>query len=199
MGTDSLASQLHAAGITESTVFSLCFSFDGGVLTMGGVDPSIHRSPTSPVKYAKLYRRSDWYGVKVLDMRLLRRDGSEQRITASSTIEAAFKGSTMSTIVDSGTTDTYLPSVLLRPFSAAFKEVTGVDFKTGTKVSLTKAQMASFPDLLVELEARETGSIIIRMPWVNYVEQIEGTDKFEFVLFFQEQSGAILGANFMDG
>ena len=56
MGADSLANQLHSAGITESTVFGLCFSFEGGIVTMGGVDPSVHRDPAEPAQYAKLYR-----------------------------------------------------------------------------------------------------------------------------------------------
>lgn len=200
MGDDSLPSQLHKAGITQSTVFGLCFSIDGGVLTLGGVDPSVHADPRAAVPYAKLYRRSNWYGVKVLDMRLLKRGGDEVRFEQKASIAASFTGSSMSTIVDSGTTDTYLPSSLLQPFSVMFKSITGVAFKTNIQITLTDEQMAEFPDLLFELEAAGGGgSLVVRMPWEHCLERVDGTNKYEFVIFFEERNGAILGANFMDG
>ena len=132
-------------------------------------------------------------------MRLLKRDGEEEEIGDRAGVAAAFTGGSMGTIVDSGTTDTYLPSALAGQFSSHFKSITGVSFKTNIKISLTEEQMGKFPDILYELERDGGGSIVVRMPWQNYVERIDGTDQFEFVLFFEEHNSAILGANFMDG
>lgn len=199
MSPDSFANQLNRAGITQSTVFGLCFSFNGGIITLGGVDPAVHRDHSATVQYAKLYPRNSWYGVKVLDMRLLRRDGTEQTFSKKNTVATAFTGSSMGTIVDSGTTDTYLPSALLGEFSAAFKAITGIAFRANTQISLTTEQMNIFPDILLELEGASGSPVVVRMPWQNYVEKDAGSNKYEFILFFEESHGAILGANFMDG
>jgi hypothetical protein len=69
MGADSFPAQLRRSGATDSGVFGLCFSFGGGLLTLGGVDASIH-TPGAPLQYAKLVKSSNWYGVRVLDMKL---------------------------------------------------------------------------------------------------------------------------------
>lgn len=198
MGSDSFPSQLYKTGITSSTVFGLCYSVNGGILTLGGIVPSIHQ-PSAPLNYAKLYKRGEWYGVKVLDMKLRESGGGEVKFEESSTISDSFTGSSMSTIVDSGTTDTYLPSSLSSKFAAKFKSISGLSFKSGVAMTISDSQLEQLPDILFFLEGSSGKSITVVMPWYSYVAAVGSSNSFEFTIFFQENHGAILGANFMDG
>ena len=70
---DTLPYQLVAQKVTASRVFSMCFRIGGGVLTIGGVDPSIHSMGPNgqvPLQFAKLLKSSGWFTVKLLDVRL---------------------------------------------------------------------------------------------------------------------------------
>jgi hypothetical protein len=122
----------------------------------------------------------------------------QEEFSSPSAVAAAFTGGSMGTIVDSGTTDCYLPSALGAAFGAAFKARTGVAYRPGAGLPLSQAQLDALPDIVFSLERAGGGSIAVRMPWYNYVAQ-EDDGKYEFLLFFQERGGAILGANFMDG
>eukprot|EP01033_Poteriospumella_lacustris_P009969 gene9970-7131_t len=115
-------------------------------------------------------------------------------------------------IVDSGTTDTYLPAALAEPFRAAFKAAArGIVFSTGN-IPLTPAQIATLPDIAFDLLAvpsegsSEGGSgggggsaeevVTVRMPVASYLDSV-GDGKFTFRVYLTEKSGAVLGANFM--
>lgn len=112
-------------------------------------------------------------------------------------------------IVDSGTTDTYLPAALAEPFRAAFKAAArGIVFSTGN-IPLTPAQIATLPDIAFDLLAvpseGSSGSgggsgaaevVTVRMPVASYLDSV-GDGKFTFRVYLTEKSGAVLGANFM--
>ena len=40
--------QLHSSGITKTKMFALCFRTGGGVVTLGGVDTSLHVGTPDP-------------------------------------------------------------------------------------------------------------------------------------------------------
>lgn len=69
---DTFPQQLVAQGITQTKLFSMCFKIGGGVLTLGGVDTSIHtvsgNPQPSPILYAGLQKSSGWFTVKLLDI-----------------------------------------------------------------------------------------------------------------------------------
>ncbi len=53
INADTLPWQLQKSGITGTKIFALCFRVGGGIMTLGGVDPRIHKSPNI-INYAKM-------------------------------------------------------------------------------------------------------------------------------------------------
>jgi hypothetical protein len=142
--------------ITSTKMFSMCFRIGGGFMTIGGMDTTIHdrKSPTSTepvdIKWAKLQKPNGWFTVKILDVLLTNpTEGGVKSIGG-----AAFKyNSGKGAIVDSGTTDTYLPSSLASNFKEAFKTVTGGMMHTNTAVSLTEDKFKKLPTIVYRLES----------------------------------------------
>ena len=60
-------------------------------------------------------------------------------------------------ILDSGTTDTYLPKAIARDFKERFKTLTGIDYSEDDVV-LTAQQIAKLPDLAFKFKTA-TGTI----------------------------------------
>lgn len=213
-GPDTLPMQLKAKAVTQSSIFALCFRIGGGIMTLGGVDQRIHTKRT--VSYAAMVDngRFGWYSVNVRDV-LLRPPVTlhvpEHAISANLTYLAGGAGS--SAIVDSGTTDTYLPSSVAADFMATFKQVTdGLEFKL-KNWKLSKADLAKLPTIVFRLQAvgeaaaiaaksnaTTPGSTIdVLMPWTNYLDKVE-EDVYNVRIGFTEERGAVvLGSNFMTG
>ena len=189
---DTLPSQLLKQGVTNSKVFALCFRIGGGIMTLGGVDPRIHSKPQ--INYAKLAKTGGWYNINVLDIFLVHRDTKERKsLGADKSIYQQGKGS----IVDSGTTDTYLPSAVASKFQALFKELSGVGF-TQANTQLDQAQLDKMPNIVYVIEDTDGKTFEVLMPWTNYVDSVGG-GKYAFRIYLTEGSGSVLGANFMAG
>lgn len=125
-------------------IFSLCFSATGGSMVLGAPETFKH---TSPVQYARMDIGSNrWYSVKMQDIRL----GGES-IGSPATIYNSGKA----IIVDSGTTDSYLPSGIKRNFMDTYKRVAGRDYTTaytGSCNGPTAEEVAKLPDLEFVME-----------------------------------------------
>ena len=190
--------QMHDQGVSESKVFALCFKTGGGIMTVGGVDSSIHMSST--VNYAPLQPSSSgFYQVKISDIVLVPPGfgASPKSLNLSPDVlsQRSFA------IVDSGTTDTFLPKSLLGDFSTNFKAITGIDYTT-EDVALTDAQLNSIPAVKFLIPDTNGGTFFVTMPMESYVEDVSESEServFAFRLYFTEDEGAILGSNFMLG
>jgi hypothetical protein len=101
------------------------------------------------------------------------------------------------TIVDSGTTDTYLPQAFSDKFSQLFKDISGVKFSSGN-VALSSKELAAMPNVIFTFEGTDGKPFTILMPWTNYVDSVGG-GKYAFRIYLTEGSGIVLGANFMSG
>lgn len=204
---DTLPFQLVAQGITKTRMFALCFKTGGGVLTLGGVDASLHSfsinsssgsskevAKSEPV-FAKLTKARGWFTVKLLDM--LVRSPKEPTVRKS-VGGAQFKYNTgKGTIVDSGTTDTYLPTTLFNSFKTIFNAATGMLYSNKI-IDLSAEQFAVLPTVIFVLEGKEDGSKIeIEMPPSSYMEAFKG-NRYAARIYFTEASGVVLGANFMN-
>lgn len=198
---DTLPFQLVTQGITKTRMFAMCFKTGGGVLTLGGVDPSLHSfsvdkqmMPSVPV-FAKLTKARGWFTVKLMDM-LVR--SPKEPGTRKSVGGAQFKYNTgKGTIVDSGTTDTYLPTTLFNSFKNIFTAATGMLYSNKI-IDLSKEQFATLPTVIFVLEGKEEGSKIeIEMPPTSYMEAFKG-GRYAARIYFTEASGVVLGANFMN-
>lgn len=189
---DTIPFQLVKQGVTDSKVFALCFRMGGGIMTLGGVDERLHITPG--ILYARLSRTSNWYTLNLLDVFLIHRESkSRKSLGQFKNVYDSGKG----TIVDSGTTDTYLPRHVTKRFISIFKEFSGVSFSQA-KMVLDESQLDLMPDVAFVFEGEDHNPFEVVMPWSNYVDSLGG-GKYAFRIYLTEASGAVLGANFMSG
>jgi len=213
---NTLPFQLMEQRITRTKTFALCFRIGGGVLTLGGFDQSLHRpsegalrlqpagapdpSPGSPgpssvnLAFARLTKSRGWYTVRLLDVRMRAQDSA---VSTSLGLPAAVFNSGKGAIVDSGTTDTYLPRAAEQKFKTLFAQLAGGQQYHNNEVPLTAAQLARLPVLVYRLET-DGGFVDVECPPANYVEVIGGR-RYANRVYLSEAAGTVLGANFMNG
>jgi hypothetical protein len=137
---NTLVPKMVAAGILQNKLFAMCFAYDGGVLVLGGNDPRLHHEP---MKYCPSSTSgNNWFRVEVRGVRV----GAES-IGSTSSFSSG-KG----TIVDSGTTDTYLPRSVEAQFKNAYKKAAGFDYRNGQTYHFSDAELAKLPSVFFELE-----------------------------------------------
>lgn len=194
--SNTLMPQLFEKKLVDNKIFALCFRIGGGIMTLGGVDQRIH---SSDVSYAKLYpSSSNWFRVNILELSLVEMSGPGKSTQHNISGAASAMNAGSGTIVDSGTTDTYLPSKLKDSFEKAFLAVTGIRYTAGTAYTLTSAQVKSLPDIKITMrDEAGTGSFDLYFPVSAYADDENG--KYAFRIYLTESSGAVLGANFMRG
>jgi len=181
MHSQTLVPTMRAAGQIDHNAFSMCFMYGGGTLTLGGVDTSLHESQ---MQFTPLAKNSGWFTVRLLDILV---NGVSIGVPAS--IYATGKG----TIVDSGTTDTYLPRRAADKFKAAWARELGPGAPkySNTKVNYTPDQIKRFPLLTFILD----NGVRVDVKPSAYMEQAAG--KYIPRVYLSEASGTVLGANFM--
>lgn len=180
MHSQTLVPTMRAAGKVQHNVFALCFKYGGGTMALGGVDRHLH---TSPMQFTPLAKNSGWFTVHLLDVRL---DGRSIGVPAA--VYASGKG----TIVDSGTTDTYLPRRAAEKFKQAWTEIMGpIPKYANAKLSYASDAVTKFPTLAFIFE--NNVEVIVKPS--AYIEQAGG--KYIPRIYLTEASGTVLGANFM--
>lgn len=121
----------------------------------------------------------DFYNVNLRDVRIA---NLSINASASSLTRGHF-------IVDSGTTDSYLPSSMRSAFESAFKLVTGLDYQTsgaGCK-GFNDEQLAALPNIQVVLEAEDGSDLVLQIPPDQYLIQEKG--RYCANVFLTEFSG----------
>jgi len=204
---DALPYQLKAKGITTTSTFALSFRVGGGILTLGGMDPRVNMKS---VKYAAMRsplatiagkNQTDvegdvahWYGVTVLKVELLSGNGEKTEIAPDmSSAYNAGKGA----IIDSGSTDTFLPKAIAIQFRAALNKYTGLDISQGpfslpTDVGAEKFRK-SLPSFVFSLQSSDSSSstpIEVIIPPGRYLESV-GTDKYQLSVYATEPEGMV--------
>ena len=229
---DTLPKQLKEKKITATNLFALCFRIGGGIMTLGGVDTRIHSKRT--VSYAAMVDpgRQGWFGVNLVSV--LMRPTNMLRVPLIPISPnnsyflvpppgAAPGAAVGGAIVDSGTTDTYLPAAAAADFKALLKKASnGLDFKEKGWL-LKKEDLRRLPTIVFRLQGIGEGAaaaaaaasaaaaanqsftfppsttIDIVMPWNNYLDNV-GEDLYNVRIGFTEAPGAVvLGSNFMTG
>jgi hypothetical protein len=136
----ALVPSMVAAGVLQHRVFAMCFAYTGGNLVLGGDDARLH---TEEMVYTPMKSSGNsWYVVNVNGVRI----GSE------SIGDTAAFNTGKGTIVDSGTTDTYLPRAVASAFQAAFKRASGFDYITEHTYRFSDDEIAALPSVYYELE-----------------------------------------------
>ena len=93
-------------------------------------------------------------------------------------------------IVDSGTTDSYLPRSLKAPFEAAFENVTGLKYQAsgaGCK-GYTDEELDALPNIQLVLEAEDGGDLVLQVTPDQYLIQ-EKAGRYCASIFLTEVSG----------
>jgi len=207
---ETFPQQLYYSKVTSSKIFAMCFKVGGGILTLGGVDQSIH---TSSIQYAINVKKSGWYTVKLLDIFMTNNTNQSYPVRLVAPREKYNRGK--GTIVDSGTTDTYLPSAIRNQFLKLFQSLTGTKL-TNSFSHLNKHQIQRLPVLIFRIQAVQSTTtgvenptesnshdsednnnyIDIPMPPQNYLELNRG--RYASRIYLTEDEGVVLGANFMN-
>jgi hypothetical protein len=167
----------------ESRLFSLCFTPTGGRFRIGGVRPESHEEP---MRFAALnqVRAKGFYSLQVTDVRL---NGVSLGTMGSFN---AGKG----VIVDSGTTDTYLPRSVAETFTRVWRDAVGHPHDH-TKRAYSSEQFDALPVLVFYLKG-EYGEIVeFAVHPSNYMDPGAARGEFTSRLYIEETEGAVLGAN----
>jgi hypothetical protein len=172
---------MNANGQLHQNSFALCFMHGGGSMTLGGVDASKH---SQVMQFVPLTKHSGWYTVALTDILI-----SGKSIGMPKAVYATGKG----TIVDSGTTDTYLPRRCAEKFKEVWAAAMGASAPkyANTKMMFTPAQAANLPILTYVFE----NGVKVDVKPEAYMEQVGG--KYIPRVYLTEASGTVLGANFM--
>jgi hypothetical protein len=229
MSSDSntLPHVLHQHKRISSTLFSLCLLQTGGVMSIGKINPDLHQSS---VQYAALVRKSGYFTV-FLETIFFKKPVGKQEGDTEGKGDSEFTmrdlnepknhyNSGKGVIIDSGTTDTYLPAAIGSKFKQMFREMTGLPF-SNTPLTLTHDQLHSLPTFVYRLRASEfvgkrnssvedgdsnsngkhrSKFVDIEFPPQHYLEPM-GSQKGKYILrlYLTERSGAVIGANMMTG
>jgi len=188
MDETTLLAELVRHGVVEEKVVALCMDSEedkaagaGGSMTLGGFETSHH---LTPLRFTSLLRPTGKYVVNLVDIRV-----GNQSINVPDTIYRTAGD----TIVDSGTTNTYLPMALSEAFDHAFSTFTPAK-EVFTSLSRSVAEACTgLPDLTFHF----ADDVVVRMPCEHYMECRKGT--CSPTIHFENNAGTVLGANFMTG
>lgn len=232
---ESFWHQMSAAGRIDEDIFTLCFArqpaadrkgTEAGAMTLGGVDTRLH---TSPLVYASVGVSNAFYGVHIRNVYLRKGGGGDSAMSSDPALEvkrvdiseADLNRGT--TIVDSGTTDTYFTRNIASAFHSLWKEMTGKTYNNNP-VSLTEDQLNAMPTILFQLQgltdlnekmAKESSEplvglvgqldaehpydVLLAMPPSHYMEYDNDLKKYVPRFYTDEGRGSVLGANVMMG
>lgn len=196
----TLPNTLYQANMTTTNCFALCFLPTGGVMSLGGSHPALKQGKMG---YAQMIKKSGYFTVRVLSMYLRQAGESELHELK---VPMAKLNSGKGVIVDSGTTDTYLPSAISSTFQSLFKKLCGTSYTKAT-FAIAAEDVKKLPTVVLHLQkwhpsGSSTEFVQVEFPPMRYLEPSSkkgGKDMFVFRLYLTERSGGVLGANFMTG
>lgn len=184
---DSIVEQLYRQKATRSRIFAQCLAHSGGLLTLGGVDLSLH---TSPVRYTPLRATGfQYWTVQLVGVAF----GS-----VPLDVDAEVFNRDRGVVVDSGTTFLYLPAHALPAFKQAWAKAAGSDEflpVSDTFYRLADWQLAAFPELCFTL----ANDAQLCVGADNYFTQIAGDHYAGAVYFGDGAKSTILGASALTG
>lgn len=204
----SLVTALHNQGLIPSDAFSLCITREGGHLSLGGTltpkDFHLEAMQSTPISRDHGYYSVQVTSVAIGETEILNSEHPKHRHLLQDM--NAGKGC----ILDSGTTDTFLPSSLADVMRAAVREHTNglVDFTSKSRRKLyTHDEFLRLPVLTLTFANNVSLAIIPD----NYMEDVpldtstgrakewEGHISLTNRIYLEETEGTVLGANALFG
>jgi len=220
--------------------YSLCFGYSlevtkqgvyAGMMTLGGSNSELH---DHEMVYARDFKDHGWYTVYLRKIYLCHGDMEidDYDFTYHNPLELDFDHQVVNagpgTIIDSGTTDMYLPKDVYASFTKRWYELVGQKYSEETFYA-TEEEIKKLPAIVLQLSGMKeynTGKtwgtahkidkenptdIIITMPPSFYIEQdwddednppmkrSDGRSAWISRLYFHDDSGVILGASAIRG
>jgi hypothetical protein len=183
---------------TSHDAFSLCLTRTGGWMALSGALLEKHEAP---MRFAPLNRQTTkgmysvtvqaiWVGTICLTC----------DETTDELIQAFATG--RGTILDSGTTDTFLPQALAESFREAWEEQTGRSFTEEERTgSYTEREWKRLPVLTLVLEPGHVNITILPEHYMERKVQSTTTSNniWSIRIYVDEPEGAVLGINAMMG
>ncbi|ETV94581.1 hypothetical protein H310_11849 [Aphanomyces invadans] len=180
---NTIVPYLVKSGVLKANMFSLCFADTGGTMVLGGVDTKLHLAPPM---FTPLLTTSGWFTVEVLDILI----GN-----VSLNVPPSWYNSGRGVIVDSGSTDSYMPSSVGSAFAALYKKMAhGVAYREDDAVLLHPADQRTLPAIQFVLRGMTKGSSVVLSlpPTQYYTTNADGTVANN--VHFTQSSGGVLGA-----
>jgi len=223
--------QMSDAGKLQEEMFSLCFArqptaeregTEAGALSFGGYDPKLHETHMVYTSGASDGRERQW-SVKI--RKIFLRDGAAGESVKSTkkkvkTVEVKFDNQ-LQGIVDSGTTDSFLPSIIAESFKDAYEQMTGQEYVPDEPMSLRTEDLEKMPTVILQLvsssgdnsdkdyktpglagKADETNpyDVMLAIPPSHYMEYDDEADTYSARLHLDKSGESFtLGANAMMG
>lgn len=207
----SIIQRFFEEGSILRMAFSLCLTAHGGHMSLGGIRTDSNH--LKPMQFVPL-QSGRYYKLPVISVHL-----NKISLTDDPVLLYAFTD-TKGTVLDSGTTDTYLPQAIYPLFQQVWKEITGfaysnkrheytyVQFRSLPNITIgltDSAQIVIQPDSYMEQQHVTSGAApqtsqgsssgtppISKIPW-------EGVKEFTNRIYCDEPRGAVLGMNAMIG
>jgi hypothetical protein len=198
---DTVVDVMYREGTIPHRAFALCLTADGGVLSLGGTAVS-HRHKEQMT--SQPLTSSSFYTIEVVafivgDIEL---KGYTDRF-----ISDAFNAG-KGTVVDSGTTDTYIPKQVAPQFIRAWEKITKTKYHNEA-TRLTWRNFQKFPNVTIVLASGYKWVIephsyleqahLKESPLVDTRSAWDGRITFRNRLYVDEPEGAVLGSNAMIG
>lgn len=178
----TLVHQMNSNKRIPNKEFALCYMKGGGIMTIGGVDPAIHRES---MQYVPLTKSSGWFTVHLVAIKI-----GDQVLDVKASVWNSGKGA----IVDSGTTDTYLPRKAASAFKSKWRHFAGRDYGN-TKMTFKDSEFAKIPSITFVFKDDNDSDVEVEMKPEAYMERV--ASKYVPRVYLTEGSGTVLGANFM--
>lgn len=195
----SIIHVLYQGNIIPQYSFSLCFTKRGGQFSLGGtLSPQKH---LEEMQFVPLYKQSGFYSLQVVEVLL---DDMCLTCELPRILQEGFwqgKGA----ILDSGTTDTYLPKAISSVFSHAWEQLTGFRYNARRR-HYTYPEFSTLPHIHITFQGNTTLTIAPS----SYMEGVPfsphgtsevwgGSKELTNRIYVNEPVGAVLGANAMQG
>jgi transcription elongation factor Elf1 len=193
MYTQTLAGTFHQYNSIPHESFSLCFNKVGGYLALGGTAQNHH---LAPMQFTPFATKNTWYYSVTVNSVYV---GSHKLPGVLMQYMNEFKG----TIVDSGTTDTFLPVKIAKPFVKAWQGISGKRYSNSLQL-YTYEEFRQLPTITFELG----GGLRWEVEPMNYMEDVSDNTRLSLTpwhgkrgfisrMYVNEPKGAVLGSNAM--
>jgi len=206
-GADSVLKALHTTGAIGEMAFSLCFepvdplsksSERSGFFVVGGVDTSHH---AAPMAFAELKTSGAFNSLETLGVSLVSAAGADVSIEAPAGEWNRGNG----LVVDSGTTDLYLPKKAHDAWVRAWAQVyPHWAYDADKTFTINEAELSSLPSIRFRFRGvGDEEEVVVTINPESFIEKVDractGACSYFSRVYVEKLSGGVLGGPFFAG